>query len=994
MKKLQEKHFETTNTIGREGQKGSALIIALFVLALIGIFVALVLSRTAAEAAAVGNETSDGRTFYAAQGSLETMTRNFNKVFEIKLNPLTSDIDAVRNGTVPGLSGTYTFNQEVDQTTSSTSTVLSGGPYSGLYAIRDNWRLRTTTTDGTGTQVQLTRNILNNRIPIFQFGVFYEDDLELYNGPTFAFGGRVHTNRHFFVTPSANGAYFDSRVTAAGHIVTQIKRNGDTVNSTTAQTFIKNASGVYKQLMPNQGSVLNGTPNVFAAAPWTDPQLPPSYRNANWASQSAIFDGNLQSEVKPLKLPLKVGSNTDLIEMIKRGKEIPGANGGDLVSNAGTLEAVSAATQDNGITRAERMANKAGIRISLADSKAKLPGCASGIGIAAVAGSCGVRLDGKIDGLGLDPDIADVTIFNRSRGFQPKAMRKTTGGLFNYVPTRVNGERLYTGGSRQVWIKIEAVQLNVGTGVMDAKDITQDVLSLGITEQAPDLGSRFKISPTVYDSTLPSSSLTATTAQTASTGTDSRSVLKLQRFLMPGPAIPVSATPYLTSFSAGVNPYNSVVRFSGVDAVKIAAGCSAGCTAQNADPNASLERDGHLLLASVNTASITYDKGVVAFPIEMYDSREGEYYDDATYYTAGRVTRAGVMSMIDVDVANLRRFLRGDFDGLFPVDTPFALTAGHALTQADVPSNAGWVVYVSDRRGDADFDGEYDMEDVFGAAPGNDGILQPAEDVNGNGILDAKYINPASNACIGIVTTCEAPKYADVWFPDLAAVNDHKYYRRGVRLINGTTLPGIYDSVTAANTKGFTLASENGVYVFGNYNATGVASVPATGNTTYDNYLPFNTAVHIPASIVGDSISILSNAWQDAQSFNAPYDKGTFRQASNTTIRFAMIAGDTITSLTNTPNQGGTDTRLNGGLHNFKRFLESWGSARLDYSGSLINLYNSRNNNGTFKCCNTVYDPPTRNWVFDSTFLDPGRLPPGTPYFQYVQTTGFQRSTS
>ncbi|HLA95452.1 MAG TPA: hypothetical protein VK612_07005, partial [Pyrinomonadaceae bacterium] len=105
---------------------------------------------------------------------------------------------------------------------------------------------------------------------------------------------------------------------------------------------------------------------------------------------------------------------------------------------------------------------------------------------------------------------------------------------------------------------------------------------------------------------------------------------------------------------------------------------------------------------------------------------------------------------------------------------------------------------------------------------------------------------------------------------------------------------------------------------------------------------------------------------------------------------------DTISTYKGAVNQGTSVSaeNLNGGVHNFKRFLEKWTGNNLNYSGSLINLYNSRNNNGPFKCCNTVYDPPTRNWVFDSTFLDPTRIPPGTPFFQYVQTTGFERTNN
>jgi prepilin-type N-terminal cleavage/methylation domain-containing protein len=35
---------------------------------------------------------------------------------------------------------------------------------------------------------------------------------------------------------------------------------------------------------------------------------------------------------------------------------------------------------------------------------------------------------------------------------------------------------------------------------------------------------------------------------------------------------------------------------------------------------------------------------------------------------------------------------------------------------------------------------------------------------------------------------------------------------------------------------------------------------------------------------------------------------------------------------------------------------------------------------------------PHRNWSFDETFLTPNKLPPGTPFFQNVQATGFRQS--
>lgn len=1060
-----EKKQNRSNVSTDPGQKGTAIVIALLILALLSVFVAFAVSRTTAETMAVGNETSEARTFYAAQGALETMTRNFNKVFETKLNPLQSDIDQVQDGTkIPGISqeqgGQYNIQPDrVVQTSTTGAVVLPTGPYAGLYAIRENWRLRVTATDiRDSTQVQLTRNVLNNRIPIFQFGIFYNDDLELFRPPRFSFGGRVHSNGNFFISPGAEGIYFDSRVTATGHIVTQSWRNWNTSDSANDDTFIKNASGTFIRLLPTKGSVLNTTlnsaDNVFqfpppapTPVPTPNADLPPSRLNSTWDTDSSVFDGNLRARVAALRLPLNVGQGTDLVEMVKRGKEVANINGGDLfMNNAGVIAPVTAAANevDNPILRSERFANKTGIRVSLADSKAKLPGCANGTGTTPIATPCGIRLDGDVFGQGADPNPADAVVANRARGYQPKNMRlNAADAAFGYRSTRVNGERLFhptpVAVNRGVWIKVETVQTNATTGAIMTTDITEDILSLGMTEQAPVIAG---LSIDGYDSTHPDNrsdlitrNINQTTPQTASTGNDSRSVIKIQRFAIAGPNIPgpapnlpevAPATKWLYPFGG----YNFVSRFRGTVAA-IDAGCTAGCTSRVNDdpnfpttPNTASENRAHFKKMNYGDP-LGLRAAIVPFPIEMFDTREGTYFDNiANTPAAPNVSRNGVMSMIDIDIANLRRFLRGDYNGLFPDgaaaianSTPFSRNntgntglractfQNPAPTPCDIPENGGWVLYISDRRGDVNFDGEYDMEDVYG---NNDGVTQPGEDLDGPvgpnqrfgaGVLD-RIFDVANCAPTPVLSAagCEASRYADTYTADRAAVTDHPYFRRGVRLINGTVIPGIYDSAVAANVKGFTVSSENGIYVQGNYNATGAATPVGNANTPYNQFFPFDTATHVPASIVADAVTILSNAWNDAESFSSPYNQGN-RDATTTQMRFAMIAGDTISTKQNATNQGSSvnGQNENGGVHNFKRFLEQWDSAggiRLDYAGSLINLFNSRNNNGSFKCCNTVYNPPRRNWVFDSTFLDPARIPPGTPFFQYVQTTGFERTNA
>lgn len=933
-----------TQATNSKNERGSALVIALLIMVLLLGFVALAVTRTSNETVASSNDAAESRAFEAAHASLEVMTRNFDKIFDVKLNPDVADLNRVRTSQPPSFDANYKFEQEIIQTQATQQVKMTGTEFQGLMSSRDEWQLNTTATDLTnGVQVALRRKFFNNRIPIFQFGIFYDDDLEFHPGPRFDFGGRVHSNGNIFLMASS-GLYFSSKVSATKEIFTDIARNGNPWTNWSDKVFIRNASGSYVQLSHDMGSVLNNPSN--GSPIFSDPDMPTVYKNAGWTSNANLFQGNLLSDQRRLDLPIRIASainNTplDYVELIKRGRNV-----GDLFNNGTFVAPVTAADADSEITSKERYYNKTGIRISLADSKAKLPGCASGVLLTPVPGDCGVLLNGNSDGKTSAPGID-------GRGYKPRPMTDATG----YQATEINGERFYAGG-KEIWIKVEAVGLDPVTNIFGTKDITQDFLSMGMTAPPPDVDKAFNV-----DGYKTCQGVGNENNQ------DCRSVIKLQRFSIDGSLIAPAADTYMTSKAVkGIN-FNYI----------LAASTNPADTLNTGFPDN---------LAHYKDAQINEEAGkkIVAFPINMFDTREGLYNDDlntnATYGT--NVPWNGVMSMVDIDVANLRNFFKGDYNGKMPVGTPFALAAGHTLTSNDIPNANGWVLYISDRRGDADFDGEYDMEDIYG---NNDNILQAGEDVNNNSVLDRDYGGEAPRYTKdGLFSSLFTPNsYVQ---PSIAAALEHKFYRRGVRLINGETLPGIYDSTTPANTRGFTVASENGIYVQGNYNAYGINSIGDPTPST--DYLPQDTPNHIPASIVGDDITILSNNWSDSRSFTYPFALGR-RKASETFVRFAMLAGDARSSKNEAPNQGGGDPRLTGGVHNFKRFLEDWGGVRLNYAGSLINLYNSHNNNGAFKCCNNVYSPPTRNWVFDTTFLDPNRLPPGTPFFQFIQLTGFER---
>jgi len=116
-----------------------------------------------------------------------------------------------------------------------------------------------------------------------------------------------------------------------------------------------------------------------------------------------------------------------------------------------------------------------------------------------------------------------------------------------------------------------------------------------------------------------------------------------------------------------------------------------------------------------------------------------------------------------------------------------------------------------------------------------------------------------------------------------------------------------------------------------------------------------------------------------------------------TAVRAGIIAGTTISALTQTPGRDVEGLRRNGGIINYPRFQETWnlnGTINTwSYTGSFIPLYRSTQALANWENDTAIiYMPPRRNWSFDGTFLMPTKLPPGTPFFQYVQSTGFRQS--
>jgi hypothetical protein len=172
----------------------------------------------------------------------------------------------------------------------------------------------------------------------------------------------------------------------------------------------------------------------------------------------------------------------------------------------------------------------------------------------------------------------------------------------------------------------------------------------------------------------------------------------------------------------------------------------------------------------------------------------------------------------------------------------------------------------------------------------------------------------------------------------------------GVRLINGTAPP-------VNGGLGWSVATPDPLYVMGNYNCTNSNFLGTT-----------NTTSSMPCALMSDALTLLSPLWLDSHS-SGPF---TSRLARESTVNAAILTGIV-------PSTGSASSQFSGGVHNLPRLLENWSSCFLTLNTSLVCLFNSVVATNKFVNPGTYYNPPSRQFQFDPNFLNPAKLPPGTP---------------
>ena len=209
---------------------------------------------------------------------------------EYGLNRLRAALNVSGGGTgtvVPPTISGYTFEN------TGSFLALSGGvvqktltgQFAGLTAYCQRYVITSSVVkDNTNARATVVYVVEDQSIPLFQFGVLFDHDMEILPGDSMTFNaaGPIHSNGDMYLNATMD---IDSRITAFGNI---IRNRKDSSPGATGTIRIKDAGGAYQTM-----TIESSTPTWRGDA------------EATWNGRVRTGDHDIQ----PLRMPLPAGRN-------------------------------------------------------------------------------------------------------------------------------------------------------------------------------------------------------------------------------------------------------------------------------------------------------------------------------------------------------------------------------------------------------------------------------------------------------------------------------------------------------------------------------------------------------------------------------------------------------------------------------------------------------------------------------------------------------------
>jgi len=271
-------HRTSKRIVPTATRKGFALETVLLLLVMFSIVILAGLSAVTTLARTSNADYRGARASYAAEGGADDVMSQLDAAMQ----------DGVINGEdiasiqTPALTG-FQMSQSTVTTGVPVSRTITSGPFAGLYSLNQPIDITVQARDTSGNTASAVLSVNAQTIPLFQFGVFYENDLEILNGPAMTFAGWVHTNGNLYL--SSNSTTYQSNITTPDSVFWNRKNANDRLNG----IRIHNAAGT-PVLLDFDSRSLSG----------------PAFKTRS----TLKFDGRLMSSafgVRELKLPLPSG---------------------------------------------------------------------------------------------------------------------------------------------------------------------------------------------------------------------------------------------------------------------------------------------------------------------------------------------------------------------------------------------------------------------------------------------------------------------------------------------------------------------------------------------------------------------------------------------------------------------------------------------------------------------------------------------------------------
>jgi Tfp pilus assembly protein PilX len=196
-------------------ESGYALVAVLLVLGALTGLVVVAHANSRVDQRIGSNAAVNTRAYYAAEAGAENLLASVRKKMDEGL--ITPSSVATIDTTPPTIKGFRFTEYDAVLSTDVTSRSVTQGTWAGLVSLDRDLEVSSAVEGPADSRAAITLTARVQTMPIFQFGLFYDEDLEILPGPIMNFAGRVHTNGELYVDGGA-GLYFHEMVTAAGDL--------------------------------------------------------------------------------------------------------------------------------------------------------------------------------------------------------------------------------------------------------------------------------------------------------------------------------------------------------------------------------------------------------------------------------------------------------------------------------------------------------------------------------------------------------------------------------------------------------------------------------------------------------------------------------------------------------------------------------------------------------------------------------------------------------